>query len=190
MEKYKNAVWEGRFQPIHLGHLAYIGELLKRAERVWIVMVNNETQTDRPYDKSPVPDFTQCVDQHHIPEKNPLPFWIRYLLLTETIKSEFGYDAPVTVMGGHRLDLDWKFYTTALPPNRVFLTPVRDAFEDVKAKAWSDLGEKNERIDISELPVISATDVRNSVKHNRDITGLLHKKTIELLNEHNAWKFI
>lgn len=185
--KHENVVWEGRFQPVHRGHLSYMNLLLEKAKHLWIVMINNETQKDRPNDLSPVPDFTAEVDSHHIPDKNPLPFWLRFRMLNETIRAEFGADAPVTVMGGHRMDLDWGFYSKALPSPRIFLTPLRDGFEDSKAKAWKDLGEHVERVDVSALPVISATEVRKRARNRDDVSDLLHPVTIALIDQYSAW---
>ena len=59
-------VWEGRFQPIHRGHVAYVGELLRRAVSVTVVVVANELSHGR----SPVPDFSRMVDAHHAAERN------------------------------------------------------------------------------------------------------------------------
>ncbi len=96
---YKNVIWEGRYQPIHRGHVAYVQRLLRSAERVWIVVVANEVSSE-PEELPltlPVPKFTAIVDPHHSPENNPLPFWLRLLLVQKTIRSELGADAPVVV---------------------------------------------------------------------------------------------
>lgn len=182
---YANVVWEGRFQPIHLGHLSYVDRLLKYGRHVWIWVVANEQSDDVVPDRSalPVPFFTDAVDPHHRPEKNILPFWLRYRLVVETIREEFS-DAPITVCGGRRLDLAWDLYQKILPPERAFLTPSRDSFEDVKARAWAELGEKCERIDVSDLPQVSATMVRERISEGRSISGLLAPYTIYLLRKH------
>jgi hypothetical protein len=185
IERYKNVVWEGRFQPIHLGHLAYVGLLLERAQHVWLWVVANEQSSevfDRPEDL-PVPFFSHAVDPHHLPEKNILPFWLRYRAVVETIRAEFG-DAPITVCGGRRLDLAWDLYEKILPPDRVFLTPDRDEFEDIKARAWDVMGEECHRVDVSALPKISATMVRDSIQKGLGLEGLLAPTTEKLLIEH------
>lgn len=177
------AVWEGRFQPIHRGHVAYIELLLQRAEKVWIYVVADETSADlrqaRP--ELPVPEFTALVDEHHGPHKNPLPFAIQYALVTHTLAHEFP-GAPITVWGGRRLDLDWSFCSRLLPRPRIFLTPLRDDFEDAKAAAWKALGEEVERVDVSDLPEISGTQIRNALKSGtRVISGFLCESTISML---------
>lgn len=188
MEKFKNVIWEGRFQPIHLGHISYIKKLLAFGEHVWIYMVHNEVS--KSDFNSPVPYFTEEVDKHHIVEKNPIPFSIRYRIVRETLLNEFGADAPITFWGGRRMDLSWSFCKQALPEERVFLTPERDEFEDIKAKAWNDLGEKVIRINVSDLPKISATQVRKAIKENKSTEGLLSPKTYELMKKFDVLKKI
>ena len=182
---YKNVIWEGRYQPIHRGHVAYVRRLLRSAERVWIVVVANEvsSEPDELPLKLPVPKFTAIVDPHHSPDKNPLPFWLRLLLVQETIRSELGADAPVVVWGGRRMDLAWSLYRKILPPDRVFVTPERDDFEDAKAEAWKLLGERVERVDVSDLPRISGTQIRQRVTAGETVSDLLYPRTEALLRE-------
>ena len=108
-----------------------------------------------------MPDFSRTVDAHHAAERNPWPLWLRHRMVVETLRAafpEFGRSgAP---LAGHRLDLDWQLYRELLPPDRIFAVPLRDDFEDAKAKAWTALGERVERIDVSHLPEVSGTLVR------------------------------
>jgi hypothetical protein len=183
-ERVRTGIWEGRFQPIHRGHVSYVELLLQRCERLWIFVVENETSASAGVgpEGSPVPEFTAEVDGHHGAEKNPLPFWLRYRLVAETLAAEFP-GAPITVWGGRRLDLMWDFYARALPPDRVFLTPERDTFEDAKARAWARLGERVERVDVSGLPPVSATQLRERLRTGADVTAFLHPVTERLLDE-------
>jgi hypothetical protein len=179
---YANVIWEGRFQPIHRGHVAYIELLLEQARHLWIFLVENETSASAGVTDLPVPEFTAEVDGHHGAEKNPLPFWLRYRLLVETLADELP-DAPLTVWGGRRLDLMWDFYARALPPDRVFLTPTRDTFEDAKARAWERLGETVVRIDVSGLPKISATELRARLRSGEPADDLICPATERILRE-------
>lgn len=183
--RFKNVIWEGRFQPIHLGHVSYVRRLLEHGEHVWLWVVANEVSTDVVEDPTrlPVPFFTEEVDPHHRPEKNILPFWLRYRAVVETMRDELE-GAPVTVCGGRRLDLAWDLYEKILPPDRVFLTPGRDAFEDVKARAWSELGEECYRIEVSDLPKVSATLVRERIRKGESLAGVLPRTAERLLREH------
>ena len=179
---YENVIWEGRFQPIHRGHVEYVRTLLQSANHLWIFVVENEVSKDVVADSKslPVPEFTAEVDLHHGADKNPLPFWLRYRLVKETLDSEFP-DSPITVWGGRRLDLDWKFYDRAFPPNRVFLTPERDEFEDAKARAWNKLGEKVIRVDVGHIPPMSATQLRERLDSRDDVSEFLCPSTEGLL---------
>jgi hypothetical protein len=177
-------VWEGRFQPIHRGHVAYIDLLLRRGRELWIYVVADETSADVPRASSelPVPEFTALVDEHHGPHKNPLPFAVQYGLVTHTLASEFP-GAPIIVWGGRRLDLDWPFCSQLLPRPRIFLTPLRDDFEDAKAAAWTALGETVERVDVSGLPEISGTQLRRALKDgSAPISEFLCPATLEMLD--------
>jgi hypothetical protein len=184
-KEYKNAIWEGRFQPVHIGHLAYIKELLIYADHIWLVVLENNKSTNEEFNGKnlPVPEFSKTVDEHHGIEKNPLPLWVRYETVKKTVISEFGVEVPITVLWGRRLDLDWDFYRRNFPAERVFLTPTRDSYEDVKAAAWEKLGEKCVRIDVDHLPKISASAVREVMQQGKEDTDLLHPETIKTLKE-------
>lgn len=183
-DRVKNVIWEGRYQPFHRGHLSYIERLLDHADHVWVIVVANETAAElgRSEDTLPVPEFTAAVDPHHVPDKNPLPFWLRYRIVCETLGAELP-GAPVTALGGRRLDLAWDLYAKILPPDRAFLTPLRDDFEDAKAAAWNSLGEEVLRIDVDDLPRISGTMVRAAFRRGEEMGDLLCPRTLELLDE-------
>jgi hypothetical protein len=181
-DRYANVVWEGRFQPIHRAHVEYVRILLDHAEHLWLFVVANERSEDvvKSPGELPVPEFTAAVDPHHAPEKNPLPFWLRYRLVQETLADELP-GAPITVWGGRRLDLAWPLYERALPPDRVFITPKRDEFEDAKAAAWHKLGERVVRVEVDRLPAISATMIRDRLRCGGDVSELLCPSTTALL---------
>lgn len=180
---YENVIWEGRFQPIHMGHVDYIETLLSYARRLFIVVLENERASDIPDFRSPVPQFSEVVDRHHAAEKNPYPLWLRHLLVVETVKAEIGGNAPIYIWAGRRMDIAWEFYKRALPRDRVFLTPERDYFEDAKAEAWRMLGEKVERINVDHIRKVSATRVRQSLAEGKETEGLLSPTTDRLLRE-------
>lgn len=179
-------VWEGRFQPMHRGHVAYVGELLRRAVAVTIVVVANELSHGR----SPVPDFSRLVDAHHAAERNPWPLWLRHRMVVETLRAAYPEavgDGRVQVLAGHRLDLDWELYRRQLlPGDRAFAVPLRDAFEDAKAAAWTSLGERVERVDVSHLPAVSGTLVRELLAAGGQLDRVLLPTTQRLLAEYRA----
>ena len=186
-KRFENVMWEGRFQPMHKGHLSYIRLLLKLGKNVWITVNANEISTNVFKDKESIQDieFTETVDFHHQPEKNLFPFWLRYKMAVAAIHEEFGLDAPITIMSGRRLDLAWDLYKNIFPPNRVFITPLRDEFEDAKANAWEKQGEAVYRVNVSHLPEVSGTMVREKLKSKENIEQLLMPSTIKLLTENN-----
>ena len=179
MTNRRDVVWEGRFQPIHFGHLGYVGRMLDNCDSLTVVVVANELSTAHTDSVLAVPWFSRQVDHHHRLEKNPWPLRLRVDLVKATLDSEFGRGA-VTVVGGHRLDLDWNLWDQLLPQDRIFVTPLRDAFEDDKARAWAALGQRVERLEVQDLPKISATDVRRRLADGRSVDGWLHPQTIEI----------
>jgi nicotinic acid mononucleotide adenylyltransferase len=181
----RNAIWEGRFQPIHRGHVAFVGRLLDLAETVWVHVNVNETsdRARRSGAELPVPEFSALVDGHHAAEKNPMPFWLRYRMVCETLRAELP-PGRVVVWGGRRFDLDWARAREMMPPDRVFATPRRDDFEDAKAAAWTALGERVVRISVDGLPVVSGTQVRDRLRTGRGVEELLCPATLRLLREH------
>ncbi|MFJ8434002.1 hypothetical protein ACIQ9P_22140 [Kitasatospora sp. NPDC094019] len=180
-ERFSHLVWEGRFQPIHRGHLAYIGELLRRTAKLTVVVVANETSAEAGH-PSPVPGFSRIVDGHHAGERNPWPLWLRHRMVRATVGAAFPERVPdIQVLVGHRLDLDWPLYQQLLPPERVFAVPSRDDFEDAKAAAWTALGERVVRLDVAHLPAVSGTLVRELMAAGRPLDEVLHPVTLGLL---------
>ena len=184
--KYENAIWEGRFQPLHRGHVEYVKLVLTHAKRIWLVVVENERAQNNTavadlFDL-PVPEFTALIDQNHVPEKNPLPLWLRYKIVKETLSEELP-NQEIHVWAGRRLDLQWHFYDKALPPERVFFTPIRDEFEDAKAAAWKKLRQSVVRLDVQNLPHFSATTVRRRVENAESVSEYLCPRTEAILQE-------
>ncbi|REC61342.1 hypothetical protein DRF65_16640 [Chryseobacterium pennae] len=187
--KFPNVIWEGRFQPIHIGHLKYMEKLLSFGNHLYIVVVANELSSEvyKSPEELPVRFFSEEVDFHHQPEKNIFPYWLRYRMVNDAVKEFFNNTDKITIMSGRRLDLAWDLYQKVLPPERVFITPTRDSFEDTKAKAWVFLNEKNYRIDVSDLPVVSATLVRSLLeeKNISELEKYLLPSTIQMLKQNN-----
>ena len=169
---------------MHRGHLAYVGELLQRADQVTVVVVANET-SERSSVPSPVPEFSALVDGHHAAERNPWPLWLRQRMVQTAIRTAYAERiADITVLAGHRLDLDWPLYQQLLPADRVFAVPARDDFEDAKAEAWAKLGERVIRLDVTHLPSVSGTQVRELLDHGGPLEAVLHPVTLAMLHEY------
>jgi len=66
-------IWEGRFQPVHLGHIGYIRHLLSRGSPVWIHLVDSETSRSVPDVESPVPSFSEVVSGFGLTERFGAP---------------------------------------------------------------------------------------------------------------------
>ena len=179
MRKYKNLIWEGRFSPVHNGHLSVIEHIASLCEFLWIVVVENKIGN---ISKSPVPFFTEVVNKHHVPQKNLFPLWLRVQMLQKALKDRL-QDQSILVSFGPRLDLAWDFYREALPSKRTFAVPFRDDFDDLKEKAWTTLGEEVCRIRCLEFSSISATQVRSYLAENKALDTLLPKSVEKMIRE-------
>ncbi|WGK68597.1 adenylyltransferase/cytidyltransferase family protein [Candidatus Haliotispira prima] len=169
MKKYKNLIWEGRFSPVHNGHLSTIEQMALQCECLWIIVVENKIGD---VNKSPVPFFTEVVNKHHFPQKNIFPLWLRVQMLQKAVRDRFPSQF-IVVSFGPRLDLAWNFYKEILPRKRTFAVPYRDDFDNLKETAWTTLGEEVCRIQCVEPSPISATQVRSYLSENRSLDVLL-----------------
>ncbi|MCD9008195.1 hypothetical protein LDO31_18530 [Luteimonas sp. XNQY3] len=183
------AIWEGRYQPMHNGHLLYVKRMLESADRLLLVVLANEVSADFPAGTSPRPAFTDEVDKHHGSEKNPFPLWLRLMIVQSVLRESLSCQEAgrVFVSAGHRMDLDPLFYKQHLLPSQgVFLTPTRDTYEDSKASFWDALNRDCARIDVSNLPDISATEVRSAMANQSEaeLDRLLPAAAQRLLREY------
>jgi nicotinic acid mononucleotide adenylyltransferase len=171
---YDWLIWIGRFQPIHAGHVALMRDMLTQAPNLAVYVVANEISatTDLTLADMPDADFARSVDEHHGAAKNPLPFWFAYRLVQEAVADQ-GLLGPVTVWGGRRPELQWGLFTRLLPESRAFVLPVRDEYEDVKARGYEVQGEATVRIPAGHIPEISATLVRERLAQGADLGDLL-----------------
>lgn len=166
------AVWDGRFQPLHRGHVAVMGRVLEQCEAPLTVMV---IQSSVAADGGA---YTREVDRHHAAARNPLSLWERYQMLDAVIEAE-GWRERVRVLGILRPDLFWPQVRAFYPPRRFMVLTGKDEYERSKAGFWAGLGETCVTIDGSGLPTISASEVKARLRSGVDIAPLLHPATLD-----------
>jgi nicotinamide mononucleotide adenylyltransferase len=170
------AVWDGRFQPFHAGHVAVIRRILERYADPLVVMVIQSTivASDDPY--------IQAVNRHHAPERNPLTFWERFQMISAALAAE-GWKDRVTVLGILRPDLYWSIIRDFYPPDRYIVLTGKDEYERLKEQFWASLGETTRTINTADLPKVSASQVKASIKRGDGWLEMLHPATRDFFQQ-------
>lgn len=175
----EHAVWDGRFQPFHVGHLAVIEAICRQFQRPVVVMVIQSEEVESQ------DDYVNEVNRHHRAARNPLTLWERYSLITMALANE-SFGSNVTVIGIPRPDLHWTCARSFYPHNRFICLTGKDEYENRKAGFWRSLGERTRIVDIDGIPRISATEVKQLCKEGRGWERYLPESCIEYFNAIDA----
>lgn len=151
------AVYDGRFQPFHIGHLSFIERIHDETGlSVAILVIHSTVSADAG-------GYSGVVDAHHRPEKNPLTVWERVSLINQAIAHErFAFVAGVLAIP--RPDLYWSVAKSFYPTERVICLSGKDDYERQKEAFWSSLGERILVIDTKGLPDVSSTVVKQKMQ--------------------------
>ncbi len=152
-----HAVWDGRFQPFHVGHLAVIRAILEQFGCPLVVMI---------IQSSPEPAanaYTAQVNVHHALARNPLTLWERYELLRLVLSAE-GLEGRVSVLGIPRPDMYWPIASRFYPRRRFICLTDKDEYERAKVTFWHALEEETRVVDTRGLPAVSGTRVTEWLK--------------------------
>jgi len=155
------AVYDGRFQPFHVGHLAFIERIHTATGLPVVVMVIHSTLSGG------AEGYSAIADEHHRPEKNPLTVWERVSLITRACVFA-GHDFVAGVLAIPRPDLHWPLTQAFYPADRVICLSGKDDYERRKEVFWASLGEKTIVIDTEGLPKISSTAVKRMMRDGED----------------------
>lgn len=164
------AVWTGRFQPPHLGHLGILKESLRQTPFPHCVAITSYTSwmsSDSAFSEAAAPSYAA--------ERNPLTEWERMrlmLLLIEGLQAD-RVIVPVVVP---RHDWDWAVVSRFYPPNRVICLTAKDDFEVAKKDLWERRGE---RVRVVDLPVdpLTTTAIRQRVADGDEWRNYLPQAT-------------
>jgi cytidyltransferase-like protein len=165
------AVWDGRFQPLHIGHIGVIESIVEQFDTDLVVMIIQSSEGMRD-------GYGEEVNVHHRHARNPLTFWERYQLLKLSL-SQLSCAPRVNILGIPRPDLHWDIAQCFYPSPRFICLTDKDEYEKSKALFWSRLGEETRTIDTSAIPKISATAVKQSLKAGRGWETYLPQSTVE-----------
>jgi nicotinamide mononucleotide adenylyltransferase len=160
------AVYDGRFQPFHIGHLAFIERIHIETGLPVAVMVIHSTLS------AEATGYSSIADQHHRPEKNPLTAWERVSLINQAI-THAGFSFVSGILAIPRPDLHWPLARAFYPTERVICLSGKDDYERQKEVFWASLEEKTLVIDTDGLPKVSSTAVKQMMRNGEDWSHLI-----------------
>ncbi len=166
------AVWDGRFQPFHRGHLAVIQRILELHDGPLVVMVIQSSIGDHD------DVYSAQVDLHHQPYRNPLSLSERFCLIRLALR-EAGIDDRVAVLGIPRPDLYWPIARQFYPPKRFICLTDKDDYERAKVTFWESLGERPVIMPVPGAEGISASELKQRLRASKGWEELLAPGTTE-----------
>jgi cytidyltransferase-like protein len=150
----------GRFQPFHLGHLAYMEQAAARCERLLVGITNPDRLRTRPEPEDPA---------RHLPENNPFTYTER-LLMVSAAAEEAGV-TPVWVIPFPISDPElWSDY---VPEGTVHYLRVRSRWGAAKLERLRAGGGRAEVLDAGAATAVSGTRVREAMRGGGDWEALV-----------------
>jgi nicotinamide-nucleotide adenylyltransferase len=160
----KRALFIGRFQPFHLGHLSVVKEAMEKCDQVIIGIGSAE--------------------QSYLPD-NPFTAGERFELIDSALREE-GVSAekycilPVRNINNYAL---WPNHVDALVPE------YDEVYTGSKiVKQLFERQEKHKVVDVKMLEGICGAEVRNRILQDQNWEEMVPKKVAELLKKWNASK--
>jgi nicotinic acid mononucleotide adenylyltransferase len=172
------AVWDGRFQPPHVGHIEVIKAIISQFECQLAIMIIQSSEDI-------IDEYSKEVNKHHQLSRNPLTFWERYNLLDLAIK-ELPCEADIKLIGIPRPDLFWEIAKPMYPDQRFICLTDKDDYEKAKVAFWASLGESTRIVDISKIPKVSATEFKLALKQGHDWERFIPKASLDYFTEING----
>lgn len=172
----EHAVWDGRFQPFHRGHLAVIRRILDVHPGPLVVMIIQSSTRD--HDSA----YSAQVDLHHQSHRNPLSLWERFCIVRMALDAA-ALAQRVTVLGILRPDLYWPVTQQFYPPNRFICLTGKDEYERAKVSFWRNLGERPVVIEVPGVEGISATELRRRMRDSEGWEELLAPGTADYFRQ-------
>ncbi|MBI5392634.1 nicotinamide-nucleotide adenylyltransferase [Candidatus Woesearchaeota archaeon] len=157
------ALFIGRFQPFHLGHLQIVKQIIKEQGSI-VLAIGSSQESNTQENPFTAEERKEMIEQVLNAEK------ISYKNYTICFVPDLGkHDRWVE----HVIRITGKIdvvYTGSILTKRLF----------------SDKGYKI--IDLPRIKDISATIIRERLADDKDITKFVHSKVLEFLKRINAWK--
>ncbi|MFF0824166.1 hypothetical protein ACFYUR_27645 [Micromonospora haikouensis] len=162
-----HAVWSGRFQPLHVGHLAVLRHSLTVLPLPHVAVLTTY------FGWRAEGDYGAAADDAYAPARNPLTVWERFSLMRLALAGE-GMADRVALIVAPRHDLDWPTVAQFYPPRRVICLTAKDAFEAAKETVWRSRGERvHVFAELGPHEVLTTSTIRGEVAAGADWRAFL-----------------
>lgn len=171
-KKVDYALFEGRFQPFHIGHLKAVRYILNREEKLLIGLVN-PNPFEKNIQKSTFLDISELkeVNRHFEIANNPFSFWERLLmiylsLIEDGIDPSLFYIVPLPLK--YFEDYDWNISQNFLPQKRHWYIFIK-SWEQWRIDKLEERGEKVVKVAIKgnkDLELMNSSDIRDLIRNN------------------------
>ncbi len=166
------AVWVGRFQPVHLGHLEVLSRSLATLDMPHVAVL--PFGLDRSQ-MEPQSDYKRHLADAYLVDLNPLTVWERFALMRLALLE---LDAPnrVAILVAPHHESQPNVVEDFFPPRRLICVTNKDAFERAKAEYWRERGEEVFVLELP-FPILSNTEIRQRVRAGDDWRSFLPATT-------------
>lgn len=172
------AIWTGRFQPFHAGHLSTLKAICETHDFQVIIAII--TSTKIPAKNSTSSKYFQHAETQHKKERNPLSLWERITMVRKVLDAR-NLSQKAFPIGIPRPDLYWDTIKCLCPNNRIMFCPERGEFENKKTEHWKKRGEIVRTV-ISPS-AISSTMLKEVIKKGEDWKSLIPEEIHEYFIE-------
>lgn len=187
----KLGIYPGSFDPIHLGHIKIINEILKQelVDKILIVPTNDY------WDKNVVGSIKDrinmikyfCSDKILVDEKNN-NIKATYDLL-QTIKKEFNNDELYLIIGGDNIERLHKWINFPKLIEYPFIVVKRDNYDDSYIKqTFLKMNKSNyQLLNVPNID-ISSTYIRNNINSPNKVLECIDHAVFEYIKDHNLYE--
>ena len=179
-----NYIITGRFQPLHLGHLALFENVKTEFPNDLLIICIVRKSTSFAIPKEDSVFFRESISVHD-KLNNPLPNWERFILLKTAIYSNDILRNNTVILFRDRPDIDWNKSIEDLPSERCFVFPKhkKTKFDELKIDLYKKMKEDFIEIDNS-YDYISSTMIRNDLRNGIYDFNFLPNCCVEYFREY------
>jgi nicotinamide-nucleotide adenylyltransferase len=158
------AVWVGRIQPFHLGHLTILRRSLSSLDLPHVngIVCHNDDVLAEPTGK-------------HTLAYNPFTPWERYTMVRTCLTALSLSDRVTTIFVPFLRPDEWSRTKLYLPSKFVMCTTNKDNEDSAKICAWESFGWTSRMIDLSDIKVVSSTQFRQAILAGQDWRHFVHE---------------